>query len=330
MEAGNHRYVDLSFDFGEFNQLWWQDLIKADNVPRKSCVMPHATTKIPRHKTEARISTVSTDHNYRDIHLQHDHTTSETVYSPTNASCSTPAVQPIPLSSGGQEPGIPLVIFFKSEAKDVPVPDGVIYHLWLGIPSSPPVDSPSPQPLSSDIRNPEGRPHRCPLLPRVTHVKQKVIVDGHRYITQEIFGIGEGQTTEGVLSSPSTAEAPPGQPLANDIPSISQEVTGLNITSRYSAEPFREMEPTLVSSTMQFPQQSVTYTNRSQDNENEYARECVICLTNPRTVVLLPCRHMCACLPCAEALEAQSRQCPVCRLEFSTLLFLVTLSSTGE
>ena len=47
---------------------------------------------------------------------------------------------------------------------------------------------------------------------------------------------------------------------------------------------------------------------------------CVICLTDIRNVLLLPCRHICLCGPCAESLKFQSANCPICRIPFRALL----------
>ena len=44
--------------------------------------------------------------------------------------------------------------------------------------------------------------------------------------------------------------------------------------------------------------------------------ECVICLTNPRDTVLLPCRHLCCCQACFPHLD----KCPVCRAPFDSHL----------
>jgi hypothetical protein len=41
--------------------------------------------------------------------------------------------------------------------------------------------------------------------------------------------------------------------------------------------------------------------------------ECVICMTDPKEVAVYPCRHMCMCLTCAEALPSQNNKCPMCR-----------------
>jgi hypothetical protein len=39
------------------------------------------------------------------------------------------------------------------------------------------------------------------------------------------------------------------------------------------------------------------------------SRPCVVCLSDERSVVLMPCRHLCCCADCASVLEA----CPLCR-----------------
>jgi len=43
------------------------------------------------------------------------------------------------------------------------------------------------------------------------------------------------------------------------------------------------------------------------------AKDCVICMTEPRDTTVLPCRHMCLCSGCAEVLRHQSNKCPICR-----------------
>jgi len=48
--------------------------------------------------------------------------------------------------------------------------------------------------------------------------------------------------------------------------------------------------------------------------------ECVICLTEPKTTAILPCRHLCLFAECAEALRFQSNRCPVCRAPVSSFL----------
>ena len=40
---------------------------------------------------------------------------------------------------------------------------------------------------------------------------------------------------------------------------------------------------------------------------------CVVCLTMRKTVVLLPCRHLCTCKDCVDDLQ----ECPMCRTAIS-------------
>lgn len=53
---------------------------------------------------------------------------------------------------------------------------------------------------------------------------------------------------------------------------------------------------------------------------NSSESTCVICLTDNRNVLLLPCRHLCLCGTCAENLKYQSANCPICRIPFRALL----------
>jgi hypothetical protein len=58
----------------------------------------------------------------------------------------------------------------------------------------------------------------------------------------------------------------------------------------------------------------------SSKDEDVDGRECVICLTNERDTMVLPCRHLCMCAECATALKTQSIKCPVCRVEIESLM----------
>jgi hypothetical protein len=44
------------------------------------------------------------------------------------------------------------------------------------------------------------------------------------------------------------------------------------------------------------------------------ARECVVCWEEEPCVLLLPCRHLCCCEGCSQALQAAGKkECPMCR-----------------
>jgi hypothetical protein len=44
---------------------------------------------------------------------------------------------------------------------------------------------------------------------------------------------------------------------------------------------------------------------------------CVLCQAQPRRVLLLPCKHLVACLSCSEALELTGGMCPICNQPFN-------------
>jgi hypothetical protein len=57
------------------------------------------------------------------------------------------------------------------------------------------------------------------------------------------------------------------------------------------------------------------------------ADDCVVCLTAPAHVALLPCRHYCVCADCLAQLNAQ---CPVCRGAFGDYLQVHEVTEDGE
>nr|CAD1829498.1 unnamed protein product [Ananas comosus var. bracteatus] len=50
-----------------------------------------------------------------------------------------------------------------------------------------------------------------------------------------------------------------------------------------------------------------------QNNNEEINRECVMCLSEEKSILFLPCSHQVLCLKCNEQHEKQSTECPVCR-----------------
>jgi hypothetical protein len=65
---------------------------------------------------------------------------------------------------------------------------------------------------------------------------------------------------------------------------------------------------------------STTSKDIASDEFSGDATECVICLTDPRCIAPLPCRHMCLCECCADALPSQDNKCPICRKQAYMLL----------
>lgn len=53
--------------------------------------------------------------------------------------------------------------------------------------------------------------------------------------------------------------------------------------------------------------------NAANDSGDDDGGDCVVCLDKPKDTVILPCRHMCMCSECAQAVRGQRGACPVCR-----------------
>lgn len=56
------------------------------------------------------------------------------------------------------------------------------------------------------------------------------------------------------------------------------------------------------------------------DEVEDSGAECVICMSDMRDTLILPCRHLCLCSTCAESLRYQASSCPICRSPFRALL----------
>ncbi|XP_058560665.1 E3 ubiquitin ligase RNF157 [Neofelis nebulosa] len=58
----------------------------------------------------------------------------------------------------------------------------------------------------------------------------------------------------------------------------------------------------------------------ADDEVSDNSAECVVCLSDVRDTLILPCRHLCLCNTCADTLRYQANNCPICRLPFRALL----------
>lgn len=58
----------------------------------------------------------------------------------------------------------------------------------------------------------------------------------------------------------------------------------------------------------------------SDDENSDNSNECVVCLSDLRDTLILPCRHLCLCNSCADTLRYQANNCPICRLRKSFFL----------
>ncbi|CAH0479401.1 unnamed protein product [Peronospora belbahrii] len=57
--------------------------------------------------------------------------------------------------------------------------------------------------------------------------------------------------------------------------------------------------------------------DRQVEEQNEL-KLCVICLSKEKSILCLPCRHLCLCKTCSRRQEVM--KCPICRLEIEEML----------
>ncbi|CAI2355908.1 unnamed protein product [Caenorhabditis sp. 36 PRJEB53466] len=60
----------------------------------------------------------------------------------------------------------------------------------------------------------------------------------------------------------------------------------------------------------------------SECPDDDSGLECIICLSDIRDTVILPCRHLCVCSNCADSLRYKHNNCPICRSPFRALIRL--------
>ena len=52
--------------------------------------------------------------------------------------------------------------------------------------------------------------------------------------------------------------------------------------------------------------------------------ECLICCSNIRNTIFLPCKHSCTCNNCAHSLRMRNNPCPICKNNIDDLLIIET------
>ncbi|KAL9657609.1 hypothetical protein ABK040_012688 [Willaertia magna] len=54
----------------------------------------------------------------------------------------------------------------------------------------------------------------------------------------------------------------------------------------------------------------------ADENDPNEVEECIVCFTDPREIILLPCRHKCVCRECFKRID----KCPICRSNVRSFL----------
>ncbi|KAF7487899.1 Putative E3 ubiquitin ligase [Sarcoptes scabiei] len=66
------------------------------------------------------------------------------------------------------------------------------------------------------------------------------------------------------------------------------------------------------------------------EDENDKSFECVICMSDLRDTLILPCRHLCLCNNCADSLRYHASNCPICRVPFRALLQIKAVKCVSD
>lgn len=190
----------------------------------------------------------------------------------------------------------------------------------------------------------------APKLPlrRALHPRELLLIDtqGRVYLSAEIFGLGamnesdsgEHNTNGPPIPSPSAGgKGPPfgdGAPVSASsavvlpisgvnairVTPTAATTTGSNGTidnntnDSNNVEAVEQREGGTVAATAAAPV-VVSSLNAAQGGKYLH-EECVVCLTDPKEVLLLPCRHLCVCYSCFAFVD----KCPVCRAFFEEYL----------
>lgn len=124
-------------------------------------------------------------------------------------------------------------------------------------------------------------------------IKQKILVDGVSYELKEIYGLEKTIGSRVDSSQNASADA---SASGNGNRSDGDGGGG-------DGNVFNEDHGTMLAK-----------------KETEEGTECVICLSEPRTTTVFPCRHLCMCCDCAKMLATQTNRCPVCRTVIEGML----------
>ncbi|TEA30742.1 hypothetical protein DBR06_SOUSAS4110206, partial [Sousa chinensis] len=135
----------------------------------------------------------------------------------------------------------------------------------------------------------------------VKPLKQKQVVDGVSYLLQEIYGIeNKYNTQECKASSLRSSECTLPRRQTVQAGCLRKKVCDVRVFVTLA----KFLSPGQV----------------AEDEVSDNSAECVVCLSDVRDTLILPCRHLCLCNTCADTLRYQANNCPICRLPFRALL----------
>lgn len=138
-------------------------------------------------------------------------------------------------------------------------------------------------------------------------LKQLLFVDGLQYLLQEIYGIENKHLASRQQSRKVSS-------------SSVQKSSSIKSNSTYSN----------MGSTSSIDKQTTLTKGKTPSYQHDNLFECVICMSEERDTLLLPCRHLCLCNSCAHHLRYQANNCPICRAPFRALIHIRAVHKSGK
>jgi len=149
-------------------------------------------------------------------------------------------------------------------------------------------------------------------------LKQLIFADGVHYILQDIYGIENKQLAANPSHRLSNTKdgSDADSRIKNKSNSLQSNLNRSNLNLSDSVSIASLTSVTCLSRQLRASHGSNHY--KSSTGENAF--ECVICMSEERDTMLLPCRHLCLCSSCAQSLRYQASSCPICRCPFRAAL----------
>lgn len=142
-------------------------------------------------------------------------------------------------------------------------------------------------------------------------LKQLLFVDGVQYILQDIYGIENKSLISRRETRKTSMRTKFNRALRSSNASLySRSNLGSNTNLSDTASVGSAVEGSIGGGK----------TNQYMSLASENSFECVICMSDERDTMLLPCRHLCLCSSCAQSLRYQASSCPICRCPFKAAL----------
>ena len=150
-------------------------------------------------------------------------------------------------------------------------------------------------------------------------LKQLIFVDGIQYILQDIYGI-ENKRLQSRNIAKTSSKLNRSLNTGRNL-----RASSASLQSTHCSQVNQSETASLSSIDTSFGQvqnsNSLT-SNQFKSIGSENTFECVICMSEERDTMLLPCRHLCLCSSCAQSLRYQANSCPICRCPFKAALNL--------